>query len=542
LTALDGLALFLVSRMLQVSNGANFSSKGLSGLSLLLFVIVILFISRSLFATLVTWYSMRELAKQEVDFGQKRLDQMYAAPLEIRLGYDLSDYFTAVDRGPKNLVQGYLLVVATVVAEFFSGVIILGVLAFLEPLTALLATVFFVGVAILQHKLLSTAQDKAGHEVLVRSNSTYELLRDYYNLDKVLHVFPSNSLEHALRSQRDELALARARQSFISSLPRYVMESVLALGFLVVAFGNWIVFGPSEVTLALAIFSAAGYRMLPIVNRIQGLILSAIGSAPVAKMALDRLWDKTPNSKMSISHESESPLLRLEGVSFTYAGNTTPSLKDVSISFEAGFQYAVVGPSGSGKTTFVDICLGLLFPQEGYVFRSKEIDKYKLGYVPQDTHITSGGMLENVALEWDLGKVDKSKALLALDEVHLSNVVSDRNMINLEKNERLNLSGGERQRLGLARALYRDCKFLVLDEATSSLDAFTESQVMQTVDNLKGDLTVLIVAHRLSSIKNCDKIIYIDNGSILGVGSFSELQRLVPQFEEQVRLGYIDLI
>ena len=542
LTGLDGLALFLVSRMLLISRNENLNANDVKLLSAFVLGVVFLFIGRSVLATLVTWFSMREFAKQEVEFGQRRLNQLYSASLETRLGFKLSDYFTAVDRGPKSLIQGYLLSVATAVAEFFSGIVILGVLAFLQPFTAILAAIFFVSIAFFQHKLLSAAQERAGHELLKSGNATYELLTDYFNLDKVLHIFPSQSFEKSLRVQREELALARARQSFIASLPRYVMESVLALGFLIIAVGNLMAFGTDAIIPAIAIFSAAGYRLLPIVNRIQGLILSAIGSAPLAREALNVSLDIKITPKVTRIHLDQSALLRLDAVSFTYPDSNVASLKDISISFDAGLQYAVVGPSGSGKTTFVDVCLGLLEPQEGFVSWSNEIDKHNLGYVPQDTHVASSGILGNVALEWDPTIVDISRALIALEEAQLAKVVNERNLINLGQNDRITLSGGERQRLGLARALYRDSKFLVLDEATSALDALTESQVMETVENLRGRITVLIVAHRLSTIKNCDKIIYIDNGNVLGIGSFAELQRLVPQFEEQVRLGKLDLI
>ena len=159
------------------------------------------------------------------------------------------------------------------------------------------------------------------------------------------------------------------------------------------------------------------------------------------------------------------------------------------------------------------------------------------GYVPQDTFISSASISGNVALEWDSSEVDLDKVRNALIVARLEEYFNS-NLKDEKLYESFNrMSGGQRQRLGLARALYRDSKILILDEATSSLDAFTESKVMETIKSLKGEKSVVIVAHRLSTIKDADQVIYLEHGEIPGIGTFSELQAALPQFNEQVRLG-----
>jgi ABC-type multidrug transport system fused ATPase/permease subunit len=504
-------------------------------------MIVFLFVLRSALSTLSTWVSLKEFADQEVNIGQNRLKALNFAPLEIRLGLNESDYFTAIDRGPSSLVQGFLVSVVTILAEFFSGLVILGVVLVVQPATAVVAFTYFLLIAVMQHKLLSISQARAGQAIFTSGNRTYDLIADYFHMNKLLELSDSKTFESVLRRQRSDLALARAKTVFISSLPRYFMESMLALGFLVIGGATWLLEGEVAVVPALAIFAAAGFRLLPIVNRIQGQALTAIGSAPLARQALmpiSKEVDKDDHRSTTAPGDSRD-VMEITGVEFSYQSGKEPVLRDVSLSFREGLQYAIVGPSGAGKTTLIDICLGLLTPQKGQVlWKFKEPESF-FGYVPQDTHISSASIAGNVALEWDASAIDLEKVKIALTAAHLDEYV-DSNLKDERLSENFNkMSGGQRQRLGLARALYRDSKLLILDEATSSLDAITESKVMETVKSLRGKTTVIIVAHRLTTIKDADQVIYLEGGKVLGVGTFTELQQNLPQFEEQVRLGLL---
>ncbi len=539
LASLDGFALYFVSKLFASGSVDTISDNTIESSAMLLVAIVSLFVLRSVLSVFSSWVSLNELSKQEVEIGQKRLHELNQAPLEMRLDLNESDFFTAVDRAPGGLVQSFLVSAVNICAEAVTGLVILGVVLAVQPTTAIIAFVYFISIAIVQHKFLSAAQARAGETIFKNGNSTYDLLADYFHMNKLLEVSESKSFEFTLRKQRSELALARARQTFISSLPRYFMESMLALGFLVISGFTWLLEGEKSVVPALALFAAAGFRLLPIVNRMQGLVFNAIGYAPLAKQALAPI---VPSEKKGSIESLNYPtdvcdVMEVRGVDFTYPSRRTPSLKDINLAFKEGLQYAIVGPTGSGKTTLIDICLGLLTPQKGEVLWKFNESNGVFGYVPQDTHISHSSIAGNVALEWDSSVIDLEKVRRSLMAAHLEEYIETK--FDGEKlNENFKrMSGGQRQRLGLARALYRESKILFLDEATSSLDAITESKVMDSVNSLSGNTTVIIVAHRMTTVKDADQVIYLEGGKVLGVGTFLELQRSLPQFEEQVRLG-----
>jgi ATP-binding cassette subfamily C protein len=232
-------------------------------------------------------------------------------------------------------------------------------------------------------------------------------------------------------------------------------------------------------------------------------------------------------------------------VSVSYPGATIPALDHVSFDILPGQSVAVVGPTGSGKSTLTDVLLGVL-PMDSGITTICGVDPRraiaswpgKISYVPQDVSILNGTIRENVAVGIPSADVDDHAAWAALEKAHLAEALrTDREGLDTLVGEHgFQLSGGQKQRLGIARALYSNPELLVMDEATSALDAETERLITQTLESLDGDVTLVVVAHRLATVKNADMLLYMERGKLIAAGSFAEVRRMVPNFERNAAL------
>jgi ABC-type multidrug transport system fused ATPase/permease subunit len=444
-----------------------------------------------------------------------------------------------VDRGPKELVIVVFHAV-TVPCEALTAVAIISALVVYQPLTAIVALMYFVVVAIIQQLVLSKRSSDIGETLVKHVNGVYRLLADIQGLRQILHSESVTSALQVTAEGRRDLTQARAMQTFISTLPRYFLEVILAVGLLVVGGSTYLIAGAPDALAATSLFVAAGFRLLPIVNRIQALTLAVLTYAPTARLALRRYHTvaKPTYSSPTKTHN----IVELRDVSFAYSTaipETAPGLdvlRQISLELEQGKQYALVGPSGAGKTTLVDLLLGLLVPQSGSIRLCPTI---RTAYVPQDTYIASLPLRNNVALQWSDEHIQSDRIANALHRAGLQDFttrIADDTALDPTA-----LSGGQKQRIGLARALYMDANLYIFDEVTSALDMETERRIYETIDALRGRATVVIVAHRLSTVQRADTVFYLDNGMIAGAGTFAELSDSLPTFRRQIELSQIDL-
>jgi ABC-type multidrug transport system fused ATPase/permease subunit len=250
-------------------------------------------------------------------------------------------------------------------------------------------------------------------------------------------------------------------------------------------------------------------------------------------------------SRFSDSHESFVAGLSLKGVNFQYPLAKEPTLRNISLEVKPGESIALVGPSGSGKTTLIDLMLGLLIPDSGSVFLSgvnpsQAILQWPgaIGYVPQDIYISNATVGENVALGFPIEEIHESKIWSTLEQAQIASFILtlDQGLATNLGDRGVKLSGGQKQRLGIARALLTKPRILFLDEATSALDSQTEHDVSEAINSLQGEVTLIFIAHRLSTAKRADRVIYISAGEILAQGSFDEVKRAVPDFQKQAEL------
>jgi len=424
---------------------------------------------------------------------------------------------------------------ATLIAECSTGLVIVCALVVFQPLTAMLAFVYFVIVALMQHRALFAGSQRLGNLVASRTPAVYEVLGDAAALRRLLTTSSATSLLKSLQEKHYQLAQARGMIAFLATIPRYFLELVFALGLVVIGGATYLVSGPPAAFAATTLFVAAGFRLLPVVNRCQALILSMLSYAPTAEFSLVQYPTQAKHTPQTPRLPDNA--LELTNVSFSYPTSTEPVIKSVSLTLNTGKQYAIVGPSGTGKTTLVDLFLGLHAPQSGEIRLQPDIS---FAYVPQDTHIAALPLAQNIALTWNPALVDMQRVRSALEQAHLHEFLP-----NLDDSTPLNsssMSGGQKQRIGLARAFYLGANFVVLDEVTSALDMDTERVIYNAVNALRGQATVVIIAHRLSTVQRADQVLYLDNGALAGAGTFAELSELVPEFRRQIELSQIDLV
>lgn len=324
-------------------------------------------------------------------------------------------------------------------------------------------------------------------------------------------------------------------QNTIMQMPRLWLEllSVLALTSLVLgllAQGK----NMNQILPVLGLFAAAAFRIMPSISRMLGSLQLLRYANPVLNMLYNEL--KLSNSNKLVQSRCQNFVFNksfeMKKNSYRYPGVSEDVLKNISICIKKGQTVGIVGHTGSGKSTFVDIILGLLSPQNGDILiDGKDVRKNirswqdKIGYVPQSIYLTDDTIKKNIAFGLPEEQIDIHTIKNALDSAQLSKFIDELdNGINTVVGERgIRLSGGQRQRIGIARALYHQPEVLVLDEATSSLDGVTENAVMEVINNLSKKITVIMVAHRLTTVRECDVIYLMENGEIVDSGQYTEL-------------------
>jgi ABC-type multidrug transport system fused ATPase/permease subunit len=352
---------------------------------------------------------------------------------------------------------------------------------------------------------------------------------------------------------------AIAISEWLGQVPRYVIDTALVLGIVLVAISQS---GTSSISVAAsntALFLTAALRILPTIAPIQGSINGIKNMKGLTERVQEfskyidteylKRQDYLRGLKNSNSISKDFDII-VENLTLRYSKEDRPALVDISFQINSGSTLAIIGASGSGKTTLADCLLGLLEPTSGKV----EIDKtspelYRslssgsIAYVSQDVALIDGSIRENVAFALPQSEVDEDKIFQALKRAHIDEFVRNlpQGLETVVGERGTRLSGGQRQRIGIARALYSNPKILVLDEATSALDAETESAITGMLKELHGEVTIISIAHRLSTVMHSDLVLFLRDGKLAGSGKFEDLVKQHPDLAHQAELLGIDL-
>ncbi len=453
----------------------------------------------------------------------------------------------------KNILTEARVVITNVVSrgmKFLSGCVttlfILGLLVLIDPILAIIIIIVLGGSYAVIYSLARAKLARISREQLEANKMKYKTAGEALSGIKDLKVlgrereFLDRFAIHALRHARNNIF-----SGVISQLPRYALEVVAFGGILLIVLyflgANQEI---SRIVPLLALYAYAGYRILPALQEIFASVATVRSSlASLDLLHRDLIEEKSqPDTELSLEKQDIlQPLpfcqkLDLRKVSFQYPGALDCALKDIDLSIRPNSTIGLVGSTGSGKTTMVDLILGLLKPISGKILvdgvevNSDNLARWQcnLGYVPQHIYLCDDTVTRNIAFGVPDSEINMEQVLQSARIANLNEFIESDLPKGYETDigERgIRLSGGQRQRIGIARALYRDPAVLIMDEATSALDGVTEQAVMEAIQTLSGKKTIILIAHRLTTVKDCDAIYQLEHGRIVNQGSYQELQK-----------------
>ena len=433
-----------------------------------------------------------------------------------------------------SLMGGVIDPLLLIASEFLVSGGLLVLMLLLEPVGSLSAIAVFGSFSIVFRRITSSRIAKWGEAQNFYKGSIIQHLQQGFSGVKDIKILGRE--DYFIAGYNRDLsgnAFVQRRYAVAQTLPRFSMEllTIICLGLLVslMVLSNKAI---SDILPVLSLFGAAAFRLLPSISQVINSFMSININRPIVNNLYNDLSLKIPATTPDQKSRKLLDRIDVEGLSFSYARTTRDALNNVSISIRRGEAVGLIGSSGSGKSTLVDILLGLLEPTSGRVCIDG-IDirqnlrgwQDQIGYVPQSIFLTDDTLRRNVAFGLPKDKIDDDAVKSAIRSAQLEEFVASLpdGMETVVGERGVRLSGGQRQRIGIARALYNNPDVLVLDEATSSLDTETEHGVMQAVQALQGDKTVIIVAHRLSTVEYCDRLYRLENAQIVDEGTFSEV-------------------
>ena len=531
--------MFQFSKIFRVENSQQF----IFALGLIVFLLLVFSLT---FKAFTTYVQARFVLMCEYSIGRRLVEGYLHQPYSWFLGRHSAELGKTI-LSEVGLVIGLgLFQLMELLAKGIVTITLITLLIIVDPKLALIVGFTLAGMYLLIFYLVQGYLKRIGNKRLKNNELRFTTISEAFGAAKEVKV---GGLEQTyIKSFSDSakiFARTQASSQVVSQLPRYILEAIGFGGILLIIL--YIMSQTGNFNTALPIISLyvfAGYRLLPALQQIYYAFTQLTFVSPsIVKLTSDIKNLKPFNENQDKGVLSLNKTITLKNIYYEYPNASRTALKNINLSISSKSTVGLVGETGSGKTTTVDIILGLLEPQKGTLeVDGKVITKQNsrswqrsIGYVPQHIYLSDDTVAANIAFgvepqDINLAAVEKAAKIANLHKFLIEELPKQYQTTIGERGIRL--SGGQRQRIGIARALYHNPNILILDEATSALDSQTEKAVMDAVNNLRKDITIIIIAHRLATIKKCDKVFLLEKGQIKNEGTFEELKNIDEKFSK----------
>ena len=537
----------ILNSMFKVANsfGVNSIHEFLFTLGFMVFVLLIISL---IFKAATTYMQIRFVQMREHSIGKRLVEGYLHQPYSWFLSRHSADLGKNILSEVGQLTGGGIAPLIELISKGILAIAIITLLIIANPKLALIVA-FSLGTSyLITFYFVRKKLKNIGEEKLVNNRLRYTSISDAFGAAKEVKIGGLEEIYTKNFSKYAEIyARSLATSQVIAQLPRYILEAIAFGGILLILLYMITQTGSFNNSLPIiSLYILGGYRLMP---ALQQMYVSFTGLSFIGP-SLDKIYDEIKNLERNnrVQNHDVLPfnkLISLKNITYNYPNTTKKVIKDISLSISKNFTVGFAGSTGSGKTTTVDIILGLLRAQkgtlevDGKIITEQNLKAWQkfIGYVPQNIYLSDDTIAANIAFgieskEINQNIVDKVAKIANLHNFIIDDLPNKYQTIIGERGARL--SGGQRQRIGIARALYHNPKILVLDEATSALDNQTEKAVMDALNNLKKEITIIIITHRLSTLKNCDRIFLLEKGELKNTGTFQELIEVDESFRASI--------
>jgi ABC-type multidrug transport system fused ATPase/permease subunit len=533
----------ILNTMFQTSKifGVETNQEFIYALGVVVFLLLIISLS---FKALTTYAQVRFVQMREYSIGKCLIEGYLRQPYSWFLSRHSADLGASILSEVQELITNSITPLMELFSKGMVAIALIILLFIADPKLALIVSISLGSIYFFIFSFVRNYLNRTGKERLKNNQLRFTVISEAFGAIKEIKV---GGLEEtyikSFSNSAQVFAKTQSSSKIISQLPRFILEAAGFGGILLIIL--YIIAQTGSFNNALPIVSLyvfAGYRLMPTLQQIYASLTRIAFFGP----SLDKLHNDLKNLKPFDKNQHQGVLslnkiIALKNIHYNYPNSSITSLNKINLTIHAKTSVGLVGPTGSGKTTVVDIILGLLEPQkgtleiDGKVITNQNLKSWQrsIGYVPQHIYLSDDTVAANIAFGIEPRNINQEAVEKSAKISNLHNFIIDElpKQYQTTIGERgVKLSGGQRQRIGIARALYHNPQVLILDEATSALDNQTEKVVMDAINNLGKDITIIVIAHRLNTIKKCDKIFILEKGQLKNEGTFEELIKINENF------------